>query len=967
MKPIERLLHAALEPFRLHPLVAPYLGCSKTEPPPHHFLHQYELSAMLTPRFPVRAFIGDEIGLGKTISAIAIAKCLWMQGRVKRVLVIAPRVLLFQWRKELERMGVSKVHGLERGDIPLLRARGFPEGFYLVSMDLIKREMHVERVEDAPWDLIIVDEAHKFGYKTERFKRVGGRLLEADPMRNVLLLSATPHRGNVLDYLSRLGLVDPHLIVDRRLDSASFYGLTHGAIMFRRTKEDVNNVYEGREVFPPATFYACLVKASEEEAEFVDRTVAFLQSKLAEFAFERGSLEAKALPLLRILVFKRASSSPYALMTTVNRMLAKRATGNPEAARGVLDAVRSFLGAGFEDYSLETEPDELVNEFLEQASPLLSEQDAVELSGLLQHARRIVESGRDAKLTALLSLLESTVAEGLKAVVFTEYKDTLEYVRSFIQKAKPEWRLNCLSSDETRNPEVFAGIREDFERNPEAQILLATDVVAEGVNMQVANIVVNYEVPWSIVKLEQRIGRVWRLGQTRKVEAYTFFVDNKADRAALKRMYEKLLSLSTAKLKPRAITGEELLLYADAKEASGFPSSIPPGVTRHRRGVKVSEYRLIKAFLDEGEAGLDAIAATILEAKARLMRELASKGVLYAPKTRGDVERTLSAFGFKDQSELMRSFKGLLKAAAPYLGIRLQERGGELTASVGGGMPFQVRTLDEILSLLLCKEDQLEPGVLVALGDGEEHFAIAEAKVMVKGALIHSEPVAVSLEKGTIYRGAALLRKVSEITSNLMGCAEGAQPDIPLNLRASIVNELKRAVREAYSPLEAYRSRLERGGFRNADSWASLADVEVKVDLKAAVKVVPKVPEGRKEPPEEVKLDVERMAMEYVMNHERQHGRVPIDVSEAEHYDVKSINPATGEVRYIEVKGHAGPIAGAELTDPEAEFARKMGRDHWLYIVYNVASKPEMLVFRDPMNSLAWRVVEKVDRRWVWP
>jgi hypothetical protein len=380
--------------------------------------------------------------------------------------------------------------------------------------------------------------------------------------------------------------VDPYLLVGRELDNSTFYALTHGSVMFRRTKEDVNSVYEGRQVFPPATFYACLVRASSEEADFVNRTVSFLQSKLVEFAFERGSLEAKALPLLKILVFKRASSSPYALMTTVNRMLAKRAVGDPKAAERLVSTVRSFLGVDFGDYALDVEPDELVNEFLEHASFMLSEDDAEELSSLLELARRIVEGGGDSKLKALLSLLESVVADGLKAVVFTEYKDTLDYAYAYLAKAKPEWRLLRLSSEETRNPDAYNRIRETFERDPEAQILLATDVVAEGVNMQVANILINYEVPWSIIKLEQRIGRVWRLGQKRSVEAYTFFMDNRADKAALNRMYEKLMNLSAARLKPRAITGEELLLYADAGNVSGFPPRIPPEAARHRKGVK---------------------------------------------------------------------------------------------------------------------------------------------------------------------------------------------------------------------------------------------------------------------------------------------------------------------------------------------------------------------------------------------
>jgi hypothetical protein len=965
MKPAERLLHAVLDPLRLHPLISPFLECYK-EPPLQHFLHQYELLAMLVPRLPVRAFIGDEIGLGKTISAIAIAKCLWKQWRVKRVLITVPRVLLYQWRKELERMGIpaTKIRGLEREDIPLLKARGFPEGFYIASMDLIKREPHVERIEDVPWDMVIVDEAHKFGYKTKRFKNVGRKLLEADPERNVLLLSATPHRGHSLDYIKRLGLVDPYLLVGRELDNPTFYALTHGSIMFRRTKEDVNSIYEGRQVFLPATFYACLVKASSEEADLVNRTVSFLQSKLVEFAFERGSLEAKVLPLLKTLVFKRASSSPYALMTTVNRMLAKRAVSNPRAAERLVSTVRSFLGVDFGDYALDVEPDELVNEFLEHASFMLSEDDAEELSSLLELARRIVEGGGDSKLKALLSLLESVVADGLKSVVFTEYKDTLDYAYYYLAKTKPEWRLLRLSSEETRNPDAFNKIRETFERDPEAKILLATDVVAEGVNMQVANILINYEVPWSIIKLEQRIGRVWRLGQKRSVEAYTFFMDNRADKAALNRMYEKLMNLSAARLKPRAITGEELLLYADAGNVSGFPPRIPPEAARHRKGVRISEHKLIKTFIEDGETSLEAIVAVLMEARRRLMRELESKGVLHAPRSRGDVERVTSDVGFRDQNELFSSLECLLKVVAPYIGVELEERNGELLASIGDGMPFPVRTLDDFFSLLLpqstCEQSRC---VMIALGDSDDSLMLVEAKARIRGVLIYSEPLMVSLKDGTVYRGASLLRKVSEIVPSLLGLAEEAVPELPLYIHAKVASQLKSALSEAYSPLEAYRNRLEE--LRSGDRWARLSEVEVDVEPQLFIKIIPKA--SASEPSEEVKREAENKAIEYAIDFERKQGRIPINVSATEHYDIKSISKSSDEVLYIEVKGHMGPVASAELTGPEAKFAKEMGKAYWLYIVYDLSSAPKMLRFRDPMNSLAWRVIEKVERRYVWP
>jgi len=348
------------------------------------------------------------------------------------------------------------------------------------------------------------------------------------------------------------------------------------------------------------------------------------------------------------------------------------------------------------------------------------------------------------------------------------------------------------------------------------------------------------------------------------------------------------------------------------------------------------------------------------------MRELASKGVLHAPRSRGDVERVTSNLGFRDQNELFLSMKGLLKAAAPYMGVGLEERNGELSASIGGGMPFPVRTLDDFFSLLLPQSTcEQPPCVMIALGDSEDSLVLVEAKARIRGALVHSEPLMVSLKDGKVYRGASLLRKVSEIMPSLLGLAEEAVPEPPLYIHAKVVGQVKSAsaLSEAHSPLEAYRNRLKE--FRDDDKWARLSEVEVDVKPQLLIKVVQKA--SAPEPSEEVKLEAEGKAIEYAMDFERKQGRIPINVSATEHYDIKSIDPSSGEVLYIEVKGHMGPVASAELTGPEAEFARKMGKAHWLYIVYDISSTPKMLRFRDPINSLAWRVIEKVERRYVWP
>jgi len=159
--------------------------------------------------------------------------------------------------------------------------------------------------------------------------------------------------------------------------------------------------------------------------------------------------------------------------------------------------VESFLGVGYEDFEYEEDPEEIFNDFLDRASSLLSPGDLEKIKELKDMAQSIMEKD-DTKLNATMSLLEDVITEtDSKVIVFTEYKDTLDCIVNNFKKKHPEWSQSMLSlsSEETRDERLFNEVRSAFEKDPKARILVATDVIAEGVNLQVANIVVNYEIP----------------------------------------------------------------------------------------------------------------------------------------------------------------------------------------------------------------------------------------------------------------------------------------------------------------------------------------------------------------------------------------------------------------------------------------------------------------------------------------
>ncbi len=979
---VEEFLARILEELSYHPFIAPYLNTSRTNPP-EHYIHQCEVIGRLALRRPVRALIGDEIGLGKTITALSVAKYLEKLRKVVRILIIVPRVLVMQWRKELLRMGIaeSKIHHLERGNLNFLKMQYFPEGYYIASMDLIKREERMSEIGTVSWDLIIIDEVHKFGFRTKRFWRVGKMLVEKFPNRNVLFLSATPHRGDPQDYIARLQLLDPYLVKGwRSMDIRQFYESTHGAILFRRTKEDVNKIYEEREVFLPAKFYAGVISARKDEAAFIERLITFLRSKLMEFAYEKGLISERVIPLLTVLIFKRAASSPYAAFTTLERLLIKRAA--PEFTRELIDSVQSFLGAEYGDYEyLEKDPEEVFNEFIDSARSLLSPRDVTEITELRDMVKSIMDKG-DSKLNALISLLEGImVEEGSKVIVFTEYRDTANYLIGSLNKKHPEWGANILklTSEETADDTKFQRIKNAFETDPRARVLIATDVIAEGVNLQVANILVNYEIPWSLIKVEQRIGRVWRLGQKKEVEAYTLFMNNVADITALNSMYQRLIALKKAELQPRPVTGQEVLLYADTEELVRPP---PPAALimdgKKKKFVRVTEAKAILTFLKEDKTGLEKLVASIIAARQEVERELLSKNVLYKPKTRQEVENFMSLLGFKTPTDLFERLMSLVEKSSDVLGFKVLKTENGIKVSAGLEMPKSIDTIDSIYGLFAKDvRNIVEPKLisLVAYGELENTFLIlpVEVRDSKSGTLLYRELVGIERENNNVLRGEYLLSLLSKTVANCLGVMDeaGCDPEITIQNSAEIVSMMRENVMKLLEPISRYMRILESWRLRDTDkTWMRARDLEI-TPLKpiAYIHVVTKPIVLPREDLEEIKRKAEETAMKIVIEKEKEEGRIPERVAESEHYDIKSVNPETGEVRLIEVKGHWKSEVYAELTEEEARLAEKEGDRYWLYIVYDIErERPQLLRFRDPLKTMNLKALERIIKRYVlWP
>jgi len=994
------LLWNLLNGLKYHPYIFMLRQSPKGKDAVYPFAHQVELLYKLFARKPLRILIGDEIGLGKTIEAIMLLRYLQEVGEVKKALILVPRILMNQWESELRRFGIEP-RRIEKDTIDTLVTRGFPDSVYLSSIDLVKREDHKQKVLNIKWDIVIADEAHRIG-------TVGGKknarylfleeLISKNPAMNIVLLSATPHRGKIDDYIQRLDLIDPNLYagVDE-LDSEEFYKYINNALVFRRTKLDVNDIYEKAPVFKPCEFITYVAEANDYEKKFHEILVTFLRNKLLEY-YDKTGKEPRGLALLLTLIAKRVSSSPAAALKTFSKMLTKRAIlmSKPEEslkeAEKEADEIIDLLFTTFEEYgelfdetgeSTAKDVDDIVEKFTEHLNPLLGEGDTEILKELSSLAQEITSKSKDSRLAEVIKLVNEHLQKGDRIVVFTEFKDTAEYIHNALLKALPPPHKDkvCLVTASRIEPpkalhEVPKAHKYDIEdvknwlKEGLVDVIVSTDVASEGLNLQYANIIIHYEPTWSPIKIVQRIGRVWRVGQEKNVYSYNVLLTTESDLAVFENLYGKLLSWLIAGVESKVVIGEELKISFLKEEGAQYDRvdvfTMPITGSKEERGY--SEYRAIMEFLKEGKGGLESYINQILS----LLKELkqASEKV---ENERGDkrvtVEKIISdGLGGLYKKEAGEALLKILENLAQVKGCSIEKRedGVRFANCPDLGVATSVEGVADAYSIIieLTRTTNInEPVVLLASAINNKDLRelhLFEVTAKLSNRVIYSEVVGIT-ETGKPIRGAQLLSFVAEAIPNIIGVADS----LSFNDGGAYVSTAKSIANRALrlyvvSPLHDYIQFVESKnlGHKHKD-WEPATMPTVDARWIGSILFISSDIGKESSPPPPIKVEeVEKRAMEFVMEFERKNDRKPEDVSKNEHYDIRSYDSRTGEVRYIEVKGRWGPTLVVELTETEFEYAKKFGKDYWLYIVYDIGSgKPRLVIIRDPISNVIWQPI----------
>src|SRR6266568_4620948 len=526
--------------IRLAHLFDPVLAVhtSLIEPLPHQITAVYD---SMLPRQPLRFLLADDPGAGKTIMAGLFMKELIARGDLQRCLVVCPGSLAEQWQDELYRRFHLPFEILTNDKLEAARTGNWflETNLVIARLDKLSRNEDVQRKLEAPdgrWDLVVCDEAHKmsatlFGGEIKYTKRYRLGQLLSTLTRHFLLMTATPHNGKEADFQLFMALLDGDRFEGRFRDGAHAADVSD--LMRRMVKETLLK-FDGTHLFPERLAYTVNYKLSPLEADLYKQVTDYVREEFnrADALNNEGRKGTVGFALTTLQ--RRLASSPEAIYQSLRRRrerLLKRLREEQFLKRGAeahIELAHDLPTLTTDDLDdLDDAPDAevevLEEQVVDQASAARTirelEAEIAILARLEALAQRVRSSGTDRKWEELAALLQDNAemfeSSGArrKLVIFTEHRDTLNYLTERIRTllGRPEAVVNIhggIGREERRHAQ------EQFLNDPEALVLVATDAAGEGINLQRAHLMVNYDLPWNPNRLEQRFGRIHRIGQT---------------------------------------------------------------------------------------------------------------------------------------------------------------------------------------------------------------------------------------------------------------------------------------------------------------------------------------------------------------------------------------------------------------------------------------------------------------------
>ena len=542
------------------PLLA--VHTSLVDPLPHQITAVYE---QMLPRQPLRFLLADDPGSGKTIMAGLLIKELIARGDLQRCLIVCPGSLAEQWQDELDRRFHLPFEIMTNDGLEAARSGNwFSENpLAICRLDKLSRNEEVqEKLKQIDYDLIVCDEAHKmsasyFGSEVKYTKRYQlGRLLSGQT-RNFLLMTATPHNGKEEDFQLFMALLDGDRFEGKFRDGVH---VADTSDMMRRLVKEQLLKFDGTPLFPERIAYTVSYTLSPAESELYEQVTEYVRKEFnrAEALENEGRKGTVGFALT--ILQRRLASSPEAIYQSIRRRrerLEKRVREEQMLKRGAgarIDGdggIKAYTADEIDDLEEfpDAEAEEQEEKIVDQASAARTIQELQIEIGMLQELEQLAQkvriSGTDRKWDELSKLLQNNGemfdAHGhrRKLVLFTEHRDTLNYLDMKIKSllGTPE-AVVAIHGGMGREERKKA--QEAFTQDKDVQVLLATDAAGEGINLQRAHLMVNYDLPWNPNRLEQRFGRIHRIGQTEVCHLWNLIAKETREGEVYLRLLEKL-------------------------------------------------------------------------------------------------------------------------------------------------------------------------------------------------------------------------------------------------------------------------------------------------------------------------------------------------------------------------------------------------------------------------------------------
>ena len=1025
----------------------PYFGLSisHVDPLPHQLEAVYE---HLLKAPTVRFLLADDAGAGKTIMAGLLVRELKLRGLIERVLVVCPANLSFQWQRELREKFSEKFLVFKGSDIRSQFGvnQWMEQNQVITSLDLAKRDDVLPGLRQVHWDLVIVDEAHRMSASDESHKSQRYRLGEMlrDLTDHMLLLTATPHKGDPKNFTLFLQLLDRDAYADvtsirKAMDEQ------HAPFYLRRTKEAMvyfpelqeDGSWSAKPVFTKRITRTARFSIDDAEMALYKKVTRFVKRQCARAAAQGDEQRARAVGFVMSMYQRRLASSTHAIRRSLENR-ARRLAENLQAAQHIArnppvlpselemeemeDAEREKLEKILDAITLANNPDHVRSEI-------------AELKRLGEEAKSVEQSGEEAKLSHLRRILQD---EGFfsnrdqRLLIFTEYKDTLKYL---VERLRG-WGFSVgfihggMQPGGRDQPGSRLHAEQQF-REGAIQVLAATEAAGEGINLQCCHILFNYDIPWNPNRLEQRMGRIHRYGQTHDCLIFNFVAINTVEGKVLDRLHTKLQSIRDA-LEDDAVfnvVGE--VLPAQRVETvlrDYYAGKLGDADLEERllRNVDESRFRKICQTALEGLASKKLNLDMLVERRARAQERR------IVPETTARFLKdaaTQANFSLKPMRRLPHTFRPGKTPRA----VMEYARGPDWR--LGGVSPRYPRLSTDRDTATRHNLEWVTPGHPLfealrrhALESARDAFASGSCfhsldhqaparldfyqaqAVDGLGRVVQERLFAVELDQdGTpTVREPDMLGNLSPapVPENLPSVAAIGEPSAWLSdhvlvpfvkevrreraedvkrIRAHVElaltevlqrtdNEIGRAHEDTAKGVPGAKGRLAQAEARHAEVTARRDRRRGELEKQAALTlqgverlasalILPHPDRSASEVRRHQPLpETEMTAMRVAIEHEEKRDCQVTDVHKKNlGYDITSLDPRTGELRLIEIKGLAGSSGGTILLTPNERRVAQDRRDcYWLYVVTNCATEP---VLQEPIRDPArfpWHEVRKV-------